>query len=358
MEEKRQKVSIIHPIVIQNREIPSNVFFAPINPGGVSNGVITKEYMDFFVEHSGRGIGLCYVGNVALQKSWSSNRNTAVISSTPRKSWGELASLIVDKGSVPGIQLAWKPPKIEMQRSFITNNKTEQIEKYKEFYNSFDEVDEVSNLFVNNIKVVNKLGFQVVQLHAAHGYALSLLISRSISGCKNPKDTKGMEVIKKIFENINIKNVIYDIRLSIYEGIDDNSDEIEYKTHLIELLMEYGFQIISLSNGFYNIDKNMIYPMKNGKTVVLEEAINFAKKNPNIIWNVAGNMENALMKERKYPENLTFSLGRQLLADPNTVLKIMNHKYDDIKLCTECDACHYYSYGFGGIQRCKLEKIF
>lgn len=346
-------MSIIHPLIINNREIISNVFFAPINPGGISDGIISNKYIDFFVQHSGNGIGICYVGNVALQKSWTSNKNTAVVGKTSKRQWSDLVNQIEEQGSLPGIQLAWKPFEINMQRSFITENKEEQIKIYKEFYYRFKDFDEVADLFVENINIVKELGFQVIQLHAAHGYALSVLLSRTISGCKHPKDTKGIAVLDKIMKKLNTLNVIYDIRLSIYEGINDNLDELEYKTLLVEMLIEYGFQVISLSNGFYNINKTMIYPKKNEKTVILGEAINFAKKYPNIIWNVAGNMENALLGTGEYPENLSFSIGRQLLADPNTILKIMNDKCADIQLCTECNMCHYYSNGFDGIQVCK-----
>lgn len=349
-------MSVIHPVTIRGIEIASNVFFAPINPGKSAKGLISDDYISFFTGHAGREIGICYVGNVAIQKEWSSNASTAVLSMTPDTRWIELSAQIKARGSLPGIQLAWKPPQITLQRSFITGNKAGQVEAFKKFYCDFEDVEATADLFINSIEHAVDLGFSVVQIHAAHGYALSLLLSRAVSGCDTPEETKGVKLIKRMVNGLNISGIILDIRLSLYEGIEDDLLEMEYKTRLIEILLEYGFDMISLSNGFYNIDKTMIYPSKKEKPVILEKAEHFARKYTDSVWNVAGNMENILMNTSNLPYNLTFSLGRQLLVDPDTVVKIKRHTYIDIQLCSECNECHYYSFGFNGIQGCKSLK--
>ena len=72
---------------------------------------------------------------------------------------------------------------------------------------------------------------------------------------------------------------------------------------------------------------------------------------------VAGNMEFVLQSRKAFPPNLTFSLGRQLLSDPKTILKIRQHRESEINKCSGCNKCHYYSYGLLGIQKCELEII-
>ncbi len=345
-------MNIKTPIKIRDFIIPSNVFFAPINPGYSSNGIFADEYMDFFVSHAGRSVGICYVGNVALHNNWSSNDNTAVLSQNKPDRWIALSKSINQQGSIPAIQLAWKPEELIMQRSFITNNLAKQVESFKKFYDSFNEFEETAAEFIKGINYSTNLGFPVVQLHAAHGYALSLLLSREISGCNDPKKTKGAKLIQKILSALNKRQFVLDIRLSLYEGINDKNNEFEYKMRLFNMLSDCGFDMISLSNGFYNINKEMIYPAKKEGPVILDEAMSIAKKFPNIIWNVAGNMECLFGGDTKIPENLTLSLGRQLLSDPDAVVKF--RKKIPINQCSECNNCHYYSFGMRGIQQCKL----
>lgn len=343
---------MIHPITVCGIKVSSNVFFAPINPGWSTNGLISNKYMDFFLRYAGRDIGICYVGNVALQNEWSSNANTAVLSATPDEHWTELSKRIAAKGSLPGIQLAWKPPQITLQRGFVASDPKEQLKLFKEFYNTFWDFENVATQFITSIKSAVTFGFSVVQIHAAHGYALSLLLSRTVSGLNTPEETKGIELLRKIMAGLNKGGSILDIRLSLYEGFKDDTSELKYKMRLVELLLECGFDMISLSNGFYNIDKTMIYPAKKDRPPILGEAEQFARRYPKIIWNVAGNMENVLASGMALPDNLTFSLGRQLLADPDTVMKMKCRTYDNIQFCSECNACHYYSNGFNGIQGC------
>ncbi len=344
---------MIQTININGAKILSNVFFAPINPGLCTNGMICDDYIDFFVKHSSQDIGICYVGNVSLQKNWRSNDHTAILFANPERKWMDLSRRILENGSIPGIQLAWKPTQIQLQKGFTARNKEEQLNLFRDFYDRFNDYDYVANLFRDSIKCCIASGFPVIQLHAAHGYALSLLLSRTVSGCRDPKDTKGIKLIEKIMCNLNVNNTILDIRLSLYEGLHDDLYEIEYKARLVEILKKLGFKIISFSNGFYNINKYMIYPPKNEKIVILNDVLNFAINNVDVVLNVSGNMEQILVSTIDLPPNLTFSLGRQLLADPDTIIKLKHNRRDEIKSCSECNACHYYSYGFHGIRNCE-----
>ena len=99
----------------------------------------------------------------------------------------------------------------------------------------------------------------------------------------------------------------------------------------------------------------MIYPPKNAGPIILQEARSLAKNYKNITWNVAGNMESVLMTDEVLPENLTISLGRQLLADPSTVRKLNNEEPVSFR-CSGCNRCHYYSFGFDGIQPCRIAE--
>ena len=346
-------MSCIHPLIVQGIKIPTNVFFAPINPGFSRQGSLNERTLDFHINHSGRDIGVYYVGNVSMKKEWISNDNTVVLLETELNKWKRLAQGISKRGSLPGIQLAWKPELIKMQRSFQTENLDEQLYIFKHFYNEFNDIDHLASIYIKSINSAITSGFRVIQLHAAHGYALSLLLSRSVSGCKDPSKTKGAQLLKTIFSNVNKKNNIIDVRVSLYEGIDDTKTELEYKTQLFHIFVELGFDIISLSNGFYNIDKQMIYPPKRNGPIILEDAISITEQFPNILWNVAGNMEEVILTDKDIPNNLSFSIGRQLMADPDTVIKIKRNQIYKIQKCSECGACHYYSYNYDGIRPCK-----
>lgn len=349
-------MDIIHPINLCDTIIPSNVFFAPINPGYSNNGEFSKQLFDFHVHHSGNDIGIYYVGNVSMHKAWSTNSNTVVLSTSETELWQRLTQKISANGSIPGIQLAWKPESISMQRGFIARDFNKQINAFREFYSSVEDLDFLASIYIDSIVKARLLGFKVIQLHGAHGYALSLLLSRSASNCQTPEETKGVALLKRIFKKLDRKDIILDIRVSLYEGIDDTQEEYDFKLSLFKILAELGFDIISLSNGLYNINKQMIYPPKKLGPVILREAVSIAEQHQDIVWNVSGNMEKVLFSRQSFPPNLSFSIGRQLFADPMTIVKIKNNTIDKINWCSECGLCHYYSHSLNGIQPCIISN--
>lgn len=344
--------SNIHPFRIGKQTISSNVFFAPINPGLARDGEIGEEYIDFFIKHSGVDIGICYVGNVALNSISRSNTNTAILLSNQMPLWNELTSQIRERYSLPAIQLAWKPKSMIMQKEFTQMDIESQIKLFKEFYNNFRSEKIIIDDFREKIKLSKKCGFSIVQIHAAHGYGLSLLLS-SATNPSSPAKSKGMLIIKELIKCIKDEGMISDIRISLYEGILPEDIELSYKIELVSEFQKIGVDILSLSNGIYNVNKNHIYPPKSDRKTILSESIQIASKNKNIIVNTAGNMEFALMSSNTFPSNLTFSLGRQLLADAKTIEKIKTGDFKSIRYCSECNECHYYSNSTPSLQLCR-----
>lgn len=348
--EKNNMNSLTKPIYVKNHLIPSKIFFAPINPGYSIDGKINNNYIDFFLKRAGNGVGICYIGNVAIEPEFKTNTGTAVLMKEQLEKWSQLSHRIKLKGSQPGIQLAWKPSNMYMQKNFYNPNKEDFINLSRKYCKEFKEYDLVIKQFVEKIKFSEYAGFNLIQLHAAHGYALSLLLSGVVNDITNPEDSKGYKLLEHLMDKNLNKELIWDIRISLFEGIDSFHNELQYKEKLLKSIQALGFDIISLSNGLYNIDKHMIYPPKSISPIILEPSIELANKNPQTIWNIAGNMEKIFYKE--LPPNLTISLGRQLLADPLFIKKINCGKENEILTCTECNRCHYYSNMLPGIVEC------
>ena len=148
------------------------------------------------------------------------------------------------------------------------------------------------------------------------------------------------------------RDFILDIRLSYKDGFSNSTCTDEYLSAIVDL----GFDIISLSNGFYNIDKTMIYPRKNEEPYLYSIIKSLATKYDSVVWNACGNMEKALLCNDNICSNLTFSIGRQLLADPQVIKKIVENKENEIIKCNECNRCHYYSNSQNGLQPCRIEQ--
>ncbi|EGQ3470362.1 hypothetical protein ACA785_000975 [Staphylococcus pseudintermedius] len=333
---------------IRNVDIPSRFFFAPINTGLSEKGILSKEYLEFYIERSHTSIGINYIGNVAIGSKYVTNPNTAYFTQEVLQ-WKKLTRTIKENGSIPGIQIACRHSKYVPLRKMINNNKEEYIRRTKKdiLDLSKQEIEEILQKFVENAIKANDLGFDVIQIHAAHGYFLSQFLSTSLNIRKDEYNANDILFIESIIKKIRHlrPNLIIDLRISFIEGIKDEKEEKIEKEKLIKKLVTLDIDIISFSNGIYDINKQLIYPIQKwGHACFIENIVEYANKYPEILWNYSGNIwDFNLINFDDIPKNLSFSLGRSLIADPLFIEKSLNNKSHSINKCVYKNKCHYYS---------------
>lgn len=346
--EQVNEMDIFSPIMINGLMIPNHLLLAPINIGHFIEGHRQKEFIDFYSKRSGNHIGVTYVGNVAIEQEMGTNSTTAYFSNSNLEEWIELVHLIQENGSVPAIQLGCYFSKIKPMRGWINNHPREYIELVRKELGELSKatLDMLMEQFYDTACKAYQCGFKIIQLHAAHGYLLSLLCSPFFNPREdeyNPFDLLFLEKLALKISN-NIPSAVLDIRLSFLCGIDERLKEEKEAFVFVEKIANMPFHIISVSNGIYNINKNYIYP---GKNISEEGYLSFGKmlsqKYPDKYWNIAGNLHSLELINKYYSNNLLFSFGRQMICDPLFIEKYISNRTDEIILCSHCGKCHYYS---------------
>lgn len=335
------------PIVIRNNNISSRFFLAPINTGFSNKGVPSARLLKFHKDRSGKMIGISYVGNVAIDATFVSNDRTNVMQKDV-PFYKDLSQQILRAGSIPGIQLACNDPFIVAQKEWVNINPRSYLSDASERISSLgaSKFLEIIENYVKAAKLAYDYGFVVIQIHAAHGYFLSQLLS--VLNKRTDEYGDGLFVVKEIIRKVRltVPDVILDLRLNLYDGIEDKEKEIKSRLAHLEKLVGLEVDLISLSRGFYNLNKHLIYPSpKEGHGCILNETVYLAKKYEQKSWNMAGNIWDVELLGKVIPNNLTFSLGRALIADPYFVEKSFTGLKRSINRCTLCGKCHYYSLG-------------
>lgn len=339
---------VLQPIKIKEVSVPSRIFLAPINTGYSHNGFPTNEFFSFYKKRSCKYIGICCIGNISVSNRYVTNDSTLYINNKNIDIYKTITETIKINGSIPGIQLACKYSKIPSMREWVSDNPLEYIERAITEINNIPErnIQKIQDDFLFACEYAVKSGFMHIQLHAAHGYFLSQLISKNFNKRKDIYSSDNLYIIETISNKIkkNFPQIILDIRLSFYEETWNNKEEELYKENLISKLAKMPFDIISISNGIYNINKHMIYPQKDiGTSGYFSMGRHYSNKYPNIVWNIAGNLDSLDRMEDNYENNLTFSVGRQLICDPNYIEKYISQNQKNIQYCSRCGKCHYYS---------------
>lgn len=335
------------PIYVRNTFIPTRFFLAPINTGYTVNGSPTNSLINFHTLHSGNKIGISYVGNVAISPQFRTNLSTAFFDDN-LSLWETVTAAISKKGSLPGIQLGCKVSKIPSMKEWINDNITEYVEAASREFNSYSTsfLEDIVDSYIRAAEISYRCGFKVIQVHAAHGYLLSLSLSSSFNKRNDKYGKDRTLLVSNIIERIRsaVPDAVVDVRISLLEGILSPEKEMEEKNDIIKVLSHSGVDIISISSGIYNINKNLIYPKKDsGVGPYVDLVLPFTELYPNIIWNVAGNLYDLNVLQASARKNLTYSIGRSLIADYAFIEKYSCSNVDSIHRCKWCGGCHYYS---------------
>lgn len=327
------------------RKLISRYFLAPINLGNANNGCPTNETIRFFSERSGKKIGITYIGNVAIGSEYCTNKSTLYFGNNYTK-WNELISSL-DKNSMPAIQLGCKHSTIKGMRQFFNHNPQKYINDAKEeiLNISESEINSIIKSFGRSSDIARKLGFELLQIHAAHGYFISLMLSPTFNKRKDEYGEDRTLILKRIIEEIKSRNpeLMLDVRLSLYEGLKDRDIEFKVTENIIKQIHNMEIDFISISSGIYNINKYDIYPKKEkGYAPYLNKTIKLSNDFREVYWNVAGNIWDIQELDNEN-QNITYSIGRSLIADPKFIEKQYFKTYNSIKVCKRCGMCHYYS---------------
>ena len=95
------------------------------------------------------------------------------------------------------------------------------------------------------------------------------------------------------------------------------------------------FDFVDISEGYYNYNKNYIYPtIKEELSKRLIRGTQFALENENQNMILSGK----IIRFENYPDNVNIGVCRDLIANP----MFLKNSYS---ICDNCGRCHYYSIG-------------
>jgi NADPH2 dehydrogenase len=174
-------------------------------------------------------------------------------------------------------------------------------------------------------------GFRHIQLHAAHGYLFSLLVDDRIYD--GAEDILGRLAVW-ITQTQSIGAEV-SIRMSLRTGSPefDAVGQERFQNRISVLPVDY----VDVSSGYYNIDKQLIYPARPDTLLSRrEETLTLARRHSDVQFIFSGR---ALAKsEETLPANVHIGLCRDLIANPDFLT-------DREMGCVNSGKCHYFSRG-------------
>ena len=222
---------------------------------------------------------------------------------------------------------------------------------------TFEEIKVIVSAFGNAALRTKIVGFDMVEVHAGHGY----LITNFLSPYYNRRTdwyggslTNRMRFLLEIIDDIR-KKVGPDYPLGVrISGVDHEEEDpitIEETKEVVKALEKAGVNIIHMSGGVHkHMDKeaiSMYWPA--GYHAWCAEEV---KKVLNIPVIASGGINSVELAEKILEEGKGdfIGLGRPLFADPYFPLKAEEGRPEDIRPCLRCGDCQDRGTALGCVQ--------
>ena len=205
------------------------------------------------------------------------------------------------------------------------------------------ELQDIRAKFILAAKRSLEAGFDLIEMHFAHGYLLHSFLSPhsnrrtdTYGGSFENRCRYPMEVLSSVIETAGAA-VPVTIRISADEYLEDGLGFAEAKK-ICRRAQDAGAAAVSLSAGSYDSMDYCIQPASIPQGFLLPHAQQL-KEELSIPVIVAARLSSAhLIEDIIQNEKADMvAIGRGLIADENLVIKIKKKRYGDIQYCAACN---------------------
>jgi NADPH2 dehydrogenase len=310
---------LLEPYKIRNLELNNRIVMSPMCMYSclAEDGQVTSFHKTHYTSRAAGQVGLIIVeASAVTAQGRISPQDLGIWSDEQIKGLSELASLVHEQGAKIGIQLAHAGRKAILEGDILAPSAipfNDQMKVPVEMDKV--QIDQTIEAFKKAAQRAIDAGFDVIELHAAHGYLINEFLS-PLTNLRNDsyggdRDARFL-FLKEIIEGIRSiwKGPLF-VRISAneYHPEGNSMDDFIYYAALMKHL---GVDLIDCSSGAVVPASYDIFP---GYQVEYAEQI---RKHANIATGAVGVITDALQANRiilNGQADLVF-LGRELLRNP------------------------------------------
>ncbi len=210
---------------------------------------------------------------------------------------------------------------------------------------SREGIQEIVENFGASAQRAVEAGFQLIEIHGAHGYLVNQFLSKfsNIRDDEYGGDLAGrsrfaLEIIEEVRKRIG-KDFPLSFKISAQEFVPDGLTTRE-SIEVLKLLIPAGLDIVQVSAGNDATPEWICQPMFMEKACLADSAAQI-KKALSVPVMVVGRINDPLVAESIIESGKAdlVCMGRGLLADPEMPKKAKAGKLDDIRICIACNTC-------------------
>lgn len=358
LEEKSRLQSllkVLSPLTVGGVNIKNRLGLAPLNTGQLDcGGFAGPKCLSFYDQYCGSGVGLIYIGGVAVAIAGRANRHSLVLDSSKYvSSIQKIAELAHKKNVRVIVQLEHAGRQTdpqEIQSEIVAASPIPcPVIGIQPRQLSVSEIHEIIRCFGNSAGYASQGGVDFIELHAAHGYLISGFLSKSSN---QRSDLYGgtlynrfrilYEIIEECYSRVSLP---LGIRINCRDNVADGLTVEDSIAGILPIKSRLAY--ISVSGGVYTKKDDLIIPSRQLSKALWKSDAALMRKKVSLPVFMSGNIDTIDLAEQLISSgtaDITL-IGRSFLADPNLLNKFLDSKQETIQECTDCHECKWHSSG-------------
>ncbi len=327
------KIDIWQKAKIKNIELNNRIVRSATNEHlGTLDGYITDDYIKVYSDLAKSGIGLIITSHMAIDKNQRADITHICVNDSQNEDKLKLLTDTVHKFNSKIIaQISYSGhhgSKMEGQIAKTPSGLGNTVALSKE------DIEQCIINHVRTIELLQKVGFDGVQLHMAHGYLLSEFLdpfynkrTDNYGGNINNRYQIIHEILMKINEIVEDKFIITAKIDTVSK--DEDKDFINQQIQVCKWLERDGIDAIEISgNNFKKLNQTTPYFLDNALKI---------KNEINIPIILVGGFRNINQMNNALEKGIDFiSMSRPFIADENFIEKLRNNENS---ICINCNQC-------------------
>ncbi|MBL7174615.1 MAG: FAD-dependent oxidoreductase [Desulfobacteraceae bacterium] len=260
-----------------------------------------------------------------------------------------IAEVIRSEGAVPGIQLhhggRQTSARVIKQKPVAPSNLPCPTIRGDVEPLTIGGIQEIVHKFADAATRAIKAGFELIELHGAHGYLINQFLSRfsniredEYGGDITGRTRFACDIVREIRERVG-EDFPLSFKISAQEFVPDGIT-VDESIEILKPLVQAGIDIVQVSAGNDATPEWISQPMFMEKACLADSAASI-KKELDIPVMAVGRINDPLTANSIIEEGKAdlVCIGRGLLADPEMPKKAKEGRLDEIRTCVACNTC-------------------
>jgi 2,4-dienoyl-CoA reductase-like NADH-dependent reductase (Old Yellow Enzyme family)/NADPH-dependent glutamate synthase beta subunit-like oxidoreductase len=342
---------LFSPLSMGPLELKNRIVMAPMATGLFDKGCVTSQAKSFYLARARGGVGLIMVGGVYV--GWPASADLSSIGchahlqdDSVLEGWKELIKEIHRYGTKIGVQIFHPGRQVSSGQwgdqpigpSAVSGPGVKGVPREL----TTTEIENIEDLYVDAAKRAELAGFDLVEIHGAHGYLVSSFLSSYVNkrrddfgGSLENRARFALEIFRKIKKTLSTRLAI-GIRFNGQDYVEGGL-LLEESRLLAPMFEKAGMDFLDISSGVYGSYPALI-PLAEPQGCFIPLAAEIKKAVHLPIIGVG------MIKDPSYADRIIeeekvdlVALGRTLIADPAWPEKAALGDLQNIRPCVHCN---------------------